>query len=153
MNGKQLIRHQQHLFQWKRQVLVINQISLNQTAAVYREQSYGLPGVFLCCTFCASMLHFQCQGAALFLALLFVSLYRWLCRKVWDHFFCLQVDELTRFEQTSRRFDKQISSFFLLIAALRSVSLRLQSLNQKTLTDRIDATESFHGSVFLFFLF
>ena len=34
--------------------------------------------------------------AALLLALLFESLYRWLCRKVWDHFFCLQVDELTR---------------------------------------------------------
>ena len=36
------------------------------------------------------------------------------------------------------------------LAALRSVSLRLQSLNQKTLTDITDATESLHGFVFLF---
>ena len=63
MNGKQLIRHSQHLFQWKRQALVINQISLNQTAAVYREQSYGLPGVFLCCTFAGTIIRKSLQVA------------------------------------------------------------------------------------------
>ena len=63
---------------------------------VYRQYSYGIPIAQLWCTRSIPMLHFWCQGAAPFLALLFVSLYRWLCRKVWDHFFCLQVDEFTR---------------------------------------------------------
>ena len=63
---------------------------------VWRQYSYGIPIAQLWCTRSIPMLHFWCQGAAPFLALLFVSLYRWLCRKVWDHFFCLQVDELTR---------------------------------------------------------
>ena len=45
---------------------------------VYREIRYGMPSVYLCCTIGAPMLHLLCQGAALFLALLFVSLYRWL---------------------------------------------------------------------------
>ena len=47
-------------------------------AMVYREISYGIPRVYLCCTIGAPMLHFLCQGAALLPALLFVSLYRWL---------------------------------------------------------------------------
>ena len=56
---------------------------------VYREYSYAALLVHLCYPFGARVL-------PLLLALLFESLYRWLCRKVWDHFFCLQVDELTR---------------------------------------------------------
>ena len=44
-------------------------------AMVYREIRYGIPRVYLCCTIGAPVLHFLCQGAALLLALLFVSLY------------------------------------------------------------------------------
>ena len=44
--------------------------------------------------------------------------------------------------------------FFILIAALRSVSLRLQSLNQKTLTEHHGfSTESFTRIRFLIFYF
>ena len=42
---------------------------------VYMEIRYGIQGEYLCCTFGARVLHFWCQSAALFLALLFVSLY------------------------------------------------------------------------------
>ena len=40
-----------------------------------REYSYEILSVYLCCTVGAPMLHLWCQGAALLLALLFVSLY------------------------------------------------------------------------------
>ena len=39
---------------------------------VFREYSYGLPSVYLCCTVGARGLHLWCQGAALLLALLFL---------------------------------------------------------------------------------
>ena len=42
-----------------------------------RGLSSGLSGVHLCRTVGAPMLHLWCQGAALFLALLFESLYCW----------------------------------------------------------------------------
>ena len=52
--------------------------------------SYAAPLVHLCCPFSARVLPFS--GTIIRKSL------QWLCRKVWDHFFCLQVDELTRFE-------------------------------------------------------
>ena len=48
---------------------------VTRLAMVYMEIRYGIQGEYLCCTFGARALHFWCQGAALFLALLFVSLY------------------------------------------------------------------------------
>ena len=80
------------------------------------------------------MLHLWCQGAALLLALLFESLYSG-----------FSVGRRTLFLH---------SKLLIRFAALRSVSLRLQSLNQKTLTEyHWFITESLHGSVFWFFLF
>ena len=48
---------------------------VTRLAMVYMEIRYGIQGEYLCCTFGARVLHFWGQGAALFLALLFVSLY------------------------------------------------------------------------------
>ena len=44
-------------------------------AALYRQYSYGILLVQLCCTFGARVLHLWCQDAALLLALLSESLY------------------------------------------------------------------------------
>ena len=93
------------------------------------------------------MLHFWCQGAALLLALLFESLYSG-----------FSVGRRTSFLHSIilNRPTADNSSFFILIAALRSVSLRLQSLNQKTLTEyhrffRSLLTDSFFDFFFLIF--
>ena len=71
------------------------------------------------------MLDFWCKGAALLPALLFESLYSGFSGGRRTSFL----------NRRSRQFFILHSSFLILIAALRSVSLRLQSLNQKTLTE------------------
>ena len=92
------------------------------------------------------MLHFWCQGAALLLALLSESLYSGFSGGLRTSFL----------NRRSRQFFILHSSFFILIAALRSVSLRLQSLNQKrsrNITDffRSLFTDSFFDFFFLIF--
>ena len=47
----------------------------NKKAMIFRQQSYAILMVRHSCTVGAGLLHYRCQGAALFLALLFVSLY------------------------------------------------------------------------------
>ena len=47
----------------------------SKKAMIFRQQSYGILMVQHSCTVGAGLLHYRCQGAALFLALLFESLY------------------------------------------------------------------------------
>ena len=104
------------------------------------------------------MLHLWCQGAALLPALLFESLYSGFSvgrRTSFLHSIILNRptadnSSLAFPPAAERCFFILHSSFF--IAALRSVSLRLQSLNQKTLTEyHRFFSESFSDSFFDFF--
>ena len=47
----------------------------SKKAMIFRQQSYGILMVRHSCIVGAGLLHYRCQGAALFLALLFESLY------------------------------------------------------------------------------
>ena len=83
----------------------------NSIAMPDYQYSYAGLSVYPCCTVSIPMLHLWCKGAALLLALLFESLYSGFSGGLRASF--LHSKLLIRF------------------AALRSVSLRLQSLNQK----------------------
>ena len=136
----------------------MNIVNVRDTSEIC-QYSYGILSVYLCRTFGARGLHYRCQGAALLLALLFESLYSGFSvgrRTSFLHSIILNRRSRQFFIGFTfgRRTLFLHSSFFILIAAWRSVSLRLQSLNQKTLTDyHWFITESLHGSVFWFFLF
>ena len=108
------------------------------------------------------MLHLWCQGAALLPALLFESLYSGFSvgrRTSFLHSIILNRptadnSSLAFPPAAERCFFIVHSSFFILIAALRSVSLRLQSLKSKNAHGISPIfSESFHGFVFWFFLF
>ena len=101
------------------------------------------------------MLHLWCQGAALLPALLFESLYSGFSGGLRTSFLHSIILNRPTADNSSLAFPSAAERcFFILIAALHSVSLRLQRLNQKTLTEyHRFFSESFHGFVFWFFLF
>ena len=144
---------------------------------VYSEYTYATLSVQGCCTIGARLLPLSVQGCCHFSFLLEAAVNQIPMRNVsiamvycrYTYVGLLVPDSWTLgtrqldFSGTIIRKSLQwlfcrssdvVSPFFILIAALRSVSLRLQSLNQKTLTDyHWFITESLHGSVFWFFLF
>ena len=61
----------------------------NKKAMIFRQQSYAILMVRHSCTVGAGLLHYRCQGAALFLALLFESLYSY--EKCWYSYAGLSV--------------------------------------------------------------
>ena len=107
------------------------------------------------------MLHFWCKGAALLLALLFESLYSGFSVGRRTSFLHSIILNRPTADNSSLAFPSAAElRFFILhsnwFAALRSVSLRLQSLNQKTLTEyhrffRSLLTDSFFDFFFLIF--
>ena len=100
---------------------------------LWRQYSYGILSVYQCWTLGTRQLDFWYQTAGLF----------------WYYY--SKVFTVAFLSVVGRCFLILHSNW---LAAWRSVSLRLQSLNQKTLTDYHGfITESLHGSVFWFFLF
>ena len=113
---------------------------------LHYQYSYAALLVQGCCTFGARGLHFYWHYYSKVFTVAFLAVFEL-------RFFCNTILNSIIGFPSGRRTLFLHSSFFILIAALRSVSLRLQSLNQKTLTEYRIFSESFHGFVFWFFLF